>query len=384
MSSGGLDAEWESFCLNGTPEPEPDAMPSGDVVSSTGAPDATPLKISTKTKIVYLNTTTLNLDRIFWTIDVIRYAEPKGGVIKKQMKVTVHSSSALKTIAERLAVAPSYKTSHIKGNPEKCSESAPYVMKVNVGLSRKDIMSQRNKEKGAFYNCFMLVMRVPHHGTFHEVNLKVFNTGKLSFPGMLSPELLAKSLDLVCDYLTLPGEQLLTYNSETIDTVLVNSNFACGFYIDRDALVEILKCEQSLHVSYDPCSYPGIQCKFFIPCTRKHGDDIGDGVCRCTSSCAGKRANGTCQEVSFMVFRTGSVLIVGRCNENILHAVYDRLKSMLKELYTAIVVPTPANAKHVLDKPRKPKTHTLIVDVDPSATKLHAGQSTPEPHAPGH
>lgn len=368
MDQPNLEAEWESFCMHGTPETQNDLSSHCAVSPSMGmgdtAPEASPLKISTKTKIVYLNVNSLDLDKLFWTIEVLKYAEPRGGVIKKQMKVTVQSNEALKDVVNRLAQAPSYKTSAIKGNPEKCSESSPYVMKVNIGLSKKDIMSQRNKEKGAFYNCFMLVVRVFHEDMFHEVNLKVFNTGKLSFPGMLSPELLAKSLDLVCKNLTLPGQETLTYNPETIDTVLVNSNFACGFYVDRDALVNILKCDLNLHVSYDPCSYPGIQCKYFIPTKRESSTCIGDGVCRCTKSCAGKRAGGTCQEVSFMVFRTGSVLIVGRCNEDTLHAVYDRLRAMLKEHYHAIVAPTPTTLKSTIEKPRKRKTHTVIVDVE--------------------
>ena len=32
-------------------------------------------------------------------------------------------------------------------------------------------------------------------------------------------------------------------------------------------------------------------------------------------------------EISFMIFRTGSVLIVGNCDENILHIIYQYLKN---------------------------------------------------------
>jgi hypothetical protein len=34
-------------------------------------------------------------------------------------------------------------------------------------------------------------------------------------------------------------------------------------------------------------------------------------------------------EVSFMIFRTGSILIVGMCNENVLYIIYEFIKKML-------------------------------------------------------
>ena len=41
-------------------------------------------------------------------------------------------------------------------------------------------------------------------------------------------------------------------------------------------------------------------------------------------------------EISFMIFRTGSVLIVGRCDENVLHCIYDFLKKILEIEYPEI------------------------------------------------
>ena len=59
-----------------------------------------------------------------------------------------------------------------------------------------------------------------------------------------------------------------------------------------------------MNVSFDPCSYPGIQCKY----------DVGNN-----------------KTVSFMIFRTGSILIVGRCEEEIIFKVYTFLKELCKE-----------------------------------------------------
>ena len=64
--------------------------------------------------------------------------------------------------------------------------------------------------------------------------------------------------------------------------------------------------------------------------------DNQNGVCACTKRCS-KKGSGTgeneCLEISFMIFRTGSVLIVGHCNIPILHIVYGFLKTILMEDY---------------------------------------------------
>ena len=41
-------------------------------------------------------------------------------------------------------------------------------------------------------------------------------------------------------------------------------------------------------------------------------------------------------EISFMIFRTGSVLIVGHCNEKVLNIVYTFIKNLLINEYENI------------------------------------------------
>jgi hypothetical protein len=43
-------------------------------------------------------------------------------------------------------------------------------------------------------------------------------------------------------------------------------------------------------------------------------------------------------EVSFMIFRTGSCLIVGNCNEKILKFIFEFIKGILQEEYNQIKV----------------------------------------------
>ena len=64
---------------------------------------------------------------------------------------------------------------------------------------------------------------------------------------------------------------------DKLETVLINSNFNCNFYIIRNKLHHILKYNYNIHSLFDPCSYPGIQCKFFCNKENKHNN----GVCCC-------------------------------------------------------------------------------------------------------
>ena len=357
--TAALEQQWNTFCSTKASHAPALTTPSTACSSEETRPPPTDLYISTKTKIVYLDTNSLDLDNIFWRLPVIPYARRADGVIKKQMKTTCYTTSEVQNIQGYVDGIECAKLTPIRGTASAPTAAHPFISKVNIGLCKKDIISQRNKEKGAFYNCFMLVLRVFCQGTYNEVNLKVFNTGKLSFPGMLSQELLDNSLKLVCSFLNKPGCPPIIHNPATIDTVLVNSNFNCGFYIDRDALVDILKYERGLHVSYDPCSYPGIQCKFFM--SRKNNTNIGDGVCKCSTSCAGRKGERACQEVSFMVFRTGSVLIVGRCDENTLHSVYEQLKTLLAQYHSRICTASPKITTPQQVRSKKRKTKYIVV-----------------------
>ena len=52
-----------------------------------------------------------------------------------------------------------------------------------------------------------------------------------------------------------------------------------------------------------------------------------NGICNCKKKCVPK--NKKCYIVSFMIFRTGSVLIVGQCNENVLYKIYKFISNIL-------------------------------------------------------
>jgi hypothetical protein len=197
------------------------------------------------------------------------------------------------------------------------------IRKVSVGISKKDIMSYRSKKKSAFYNCFVMILRININDIFKEFHIKVFNTGKVEIPGIQNDQIYDQVLKTLLLTLQPYIKEPLGYLQKS-DTVLINSNFNCGFYINREALYDILKMKYNIQCIYDPCSYPGIQCKFYynpeVDVELQTGSQISN---------EDRDKYKQIVEVSFMIFRTGSILIVGMCNENVLYIIYEFIKKML-------------------------------------------------------
>ena len=64
-------------------------------------------------------------------------------------------------------------------------------------------------------------------------------------------------------------------------------------------------------------------------------------------------------EISFMIFRTGSVLIVGKCTEPILYVIYDFIKNILESEYENIV--NDVGAEVITDTASRKKTASVKV-----------------------
>lgn len=304
--------------------------------SSKPRPTCTPIYISTTTKIAYLNAP-VDIKRVFWEIPIVRYIDPREGVIKKQIKFSTTDRDELTAVLERIGkerYADNQEMEHID-NPEGRIKFKDQ-RKISIGLSKKDILCYRSKKKRAFFNCFVLILRIcddAASGIFKEMHVKVFNTGKLEIPGIQTDNMLSLVLKMVVIILrpfVSVGEQL-DYIPGRCDTVLINSNFNCGFYINRDKLHELLKYKYRINSNYDSCSYPGIQSKFYyVNGCGKNGQPHKQ---------TGQQPADTvdCCEISFMIFRTGSVLIVGKCTDSVLFVIYDFLKTVLEQEYDNIV-----------------------------------------------
>ena len=341
-----IDDDWEKF-LNGDCDDDEDDDINNDMDSNycenelcndfdninnnkiQYIPKCSDIYISTKTKIAYLNKT-VDLNTIFWKIPIIPYAKPCDGVIKKQIKFKSICENDLNFIKEKLQNENCFEEHIIKNinNPNGRIKFKD-IRKVSIGVSKKDLTSYRCKKKSAFDNCFVLILRLNIEETFKEFHVKVFNTGKLELPGIQNDtvfNLILENIVLILKpYL---GEEL-GYKENTTETILINSNFNCGYYINREKLFNLLKYKYKIQAIYDPCSYPGIQSKF-------HYDPLSDSHNGIQTNEKNDLLEKKNNEVSFMIFRTGSVLIVGKCDEKILFNIYDFLKNILTTEYKEI------------------------------------------------
>jgi len=309
--------------------------------SETGCPYATPIYISTKTKIAYL-TKPVDIYKLFWDVPVQHYYKRREGVIKKQIKFQTIDPAVVAGIKEKLQQQPLFYEEHIIEHIDNPTGRIPYKdqRKISIGLCKKDLIGGNHKKKRAFFNCFVLILRInggvcenseeraPEDDILYkEMHVKVFNTGKLEIPGIQEDKTLVQVLDLLVSTLRpLLGDDL-SYLKDRCETALINSNFNCGFFIDRDKLFHLMKYKYGINTNYDSCSYPGIQCKFYyIP--NKEGPQTGQQPVHLEDN--------NYYEVSFMIFRTGSILIVGKCNEEILNVIYRFIKKILETEFSGI------------------------------------------------
>ncbi len=299
-------------------------------------PKCSEIYISTKTRTCELNSS-IDLYNIFWKLNIIKYHTPIEGIIKKSMKFNCNSEEEVKILEENLIkykepnmlVNIISKVNQVKGTKKKFKD----IRKIDMGLSKKDLISFKKKKKGAFYNCFAIILRIKYKNCLRKVNVKIFKTGKLEIPGIQYDDLLFTTLDKVVNILKPFTKPDLMFIKEKIDTVLINSNFSCGFYVNRDVLHKLLKYNYKIQSAYDPCSYPGIQCKFFYNPDSTQDDGVHDDNLLCKYGPHRKWS-----EVSFMIFRTGSVLIVGNCDEDILNIIYKYLKDVIYKEYDKIFI----------------------------------------------
>jgi hypothetical protein len=338
---------------------------NNDRISITNLPDYDELYISTKTKVLFLNQE-IDIHSIFWKIPIVEYWIPNNGVVKKQIKIVSKTPEEYDEYRIKLNNIGYFKEHIIKQVDSSKGRRFKYKdeRKITVGISKKDIMNCRGKVKNAFYNCFAIIVRFKYKDIFREIHVKVFNTGKLEIPGILNPDYLETIKRMVLEIVQPFVETKLDFlETDTEENVLINSNFNCGFYINRDKLYHILNSEKyKIESAYDPCSYPGVKCKFYFNNTVEFDKKLQNGQIMLEDrkmKMSELNDYNKYTEISFMIFRTGSCLIVGNCTERILRFVFEFIKNILEEEYNNIIVKNEI----VVCKVKKTKLRKKIITV---------------------
>jgi hypothetical protein len=344
-----LDDEWMNFLKNQnisggieqSKTMEVYKEPANDI--QYDIPKCQDLYISTKTKVLFLNRP-IDIQTIFWKLPVIEYWRPQEGIIKKQIKIVNKTEEEYEDYKKKLDNAYYYTERVIKqiNNPQARRIKFKDERKITIGISKKDIMNCRCKIKNAFYNCFAMILRFRYEGTFREIHVKVFNTGKLEIPGILNSNMFDIIKTMIISYLQphVLEDNLDFLENDQEENVLINSNFNCGFFINREKLYSILRSDKyGIETAYDPCSYPGVKCKFYF------NHELGfDAILQNGKIIESERTMKMSElndskkytEVSFMIFRTGSCLIVGNCSEKILMFIFEFIKNILQAEYHQI------------------------------------------------
>ena len=352
-----LDNEWAKFLasMNNSnivssevvSEPSEPKKAKASTTSSKEVPECKDLYISTQTKQIRLNQSNIDVSRIFWEIPIVDYWKPVEGIIKKQMKVACFSKDECEETTRRLQQYPYFNEKVMKqtDNPNSTKHKFKRESKVTVGISTKNVMNCRGKEKGgAMFNCFAITIRFRNEsGRFQEIHVKVFNTGKLEIPGINNQALLVRVsqylLVILAPFFETPIEFL--ENTSDNDNVLINSNFHCGFNINREKLHNIIKRKYKIDTLYDSCKYPGINCKFYFNREIGYDTERQHGVIKQEDHCLKMdelQETHKYIKITFVIFQTGSCIIVGNCSEKVLRFVYDFVKKMLHDEYFDIFI----------------------------------------------
>jgi len=456
MTNVDVDVEWNNFLLQLNDQkdsshfiyqPSPESNIDSEEITQESSSeyqrkDCEDLYISTQTKIFYLNVPSLNVESIFWNLPIMEYGLPQQGIIKKQMRMIFKSPEEYEVYAEKIKDIPYHSEKIIKqiNNPNARKLKFKDERKLTVGISKKDIMNCHGKEKKAFINCFAMILRMAstdknqttdktktnanydktRHHIFHEVHVKVFNTGKITIPGIVDNDdrLLEVTKKYILDILQanvkeplllIPEEEIpllrkIVKNkkgkeyteTEEIDNslaevpknshveyvkqqsgVLINSNFNCGFYIDQMKLMRILQEKYRLEPTYNKSNYPGVKCKFFLDNTLPLDITVQSGNISeedKKKKITEWRLEDKYTKVTFVIFRTGNNLILGNFSKTILLFIFDFVKHILMTEYEEIRTfhdePTKV-AKQV--KPRKKK---VVYTKDYFQTDVSFGSSS--------
>ena len=321
-----IDDAWMNFMNDRTSSVE-----VGEIIPNE-IPECGPIIISTKTKILYFNIE-VDLNFIFWSSSMISYDTIDEGIIKKQMKFNFQDKESVSIFEENIKninFPIDIKILNQFSNPNGRIKFKD-IRKVSIGLSKNDVLNYKKKSKSAFYNCFVIIYRILFKGNYKELHLKLFNSGKVEIPGIQDDDILNIAVEKIISLLQPYYSYTIKEDISKRETILVNSNFNCNYYIHRENLFRILKKDYGIKCAFDSCNYPGIQCKY-------------------------KLSNQ--QEVSFMIFRTGSILIVGKCENEDLYNIYEYIKGILYKNFSVIY---QQNTIPKLFKPKKKIFKTIYI-----------------------
>ena len=89
--------------------------------------------------------------------------------------------------------------------------------------------------------------------------------------------------------------------------------------------------------SYEPCTYPGVNSKYFW--NEDYLDKPKKGHCYCTRVCNGKgngKGNGNCKKVTIAIFQSGKLIITGAKTHTQINDAYNFINGVFRDNFQQI------------------------------------------------
>ena len=217
----------------------------------------------------------------------------------------------------------------------------PNLNNIIIGCKIKDNIKGYFKKKKTviktFFNSITLNILIDQNC----INLKIFNNGKIQMTGVKNDTLANNAINLVKKLINSNRRYYENVNGilkvSGYKTVLINSDYDCGFKIERDNLCNLLISQFNLSVNYEPENYPGVKIGYFW---NTYNNIHHTGVCNCVGEkCDGKGKGGSinnCKKVTISIFQSGKIIITGGNALTQINNAYDFINKILFDNYFEI------------------------------------------------
>lgn len=219
--------------------------------------------------------------------------------------------------------------------------------------NKKNASKKQNQGKQTFLNQITLIIKSKKNGK--KINVKFFLNGSISMTGCRDENdgvmAIENFLEEMKKYPEVfedkdenevgnkneddknRGEDVSVYDYKI---TLINSNFSCGFKIDRAKLFKIITENYRVYVSYNPGFYQGVKISYMYNDQNKEKN----GLCICKKKCKyekNMRKKNTCKIITISVFQSGSIIVTGAFYIHQSLEAYDFINGILKKHYSEIV-----------------------------------------------
>ena len=92
---------------------------------------------------------------------------------------------------------------------------------------------------------------------------------------------------------------------------MVNSDFDYNYTLNNDKLHELIELN-NYYSSYEPCTYPGVNIKYY----HNENQKCNFGICQCENICNGKGLNGNCRRITIAAFKVEKLLSLEKLKLN--------------------------------------------------------------------